>query len=164
MRNSPRRRVYLFVSWGLALVAGAGALVVNPLGNVSAPAAGAVLTFVNAASGNDANSCAQASPCKTFAGALSQTSDGGEIIAVTSGNYGVVTITQSVSLIAAPGIYAEISVPSGQNAITINAFSGDVTVTLRGLSLASHPGVTTNGILMASSGTLSIEDSTFTNL
>jgi hypothetical protein len=49
-------------------------------------------------SGSDSNACTFASPCLTFAGALAKTSAGGMITAKDAGDFGAVTITQSVTI------------------------------------------------------------------
>ena len=46
--------------------------------------------------GSDANPCTRGAPCLTFQGALAKTTAGGEILALNSGDFGPVTITQSV--------------------------------------------------------------------
>ncbi len=69
-------------------------------------------TFV-ASSGADTNSCAITQPCRSFASAIALTAAGGEVIVLDSAGYGPVTITQSVSIIAPPGVYAGISVLAG---------------------------------------------------
>ena len=89
-------------------------------------------TFVSAQHGDDANACSPTSPCRTFAHALSLTAAGGEVIALDSGGYGAFTISQAVSIIAPQGVYAGITVFSGDG-IGITAGGTDV-VTLRGLS------------------------------
>src|SRR5215471_13629595 len=76
-------------------------------------------TFVSGG-GNDLNACSRTAPCRTFGHAISQTSVGGEVIVLDSAGYGAFTITQAVSIIAPPGIYAGISVFSGDG-IDINA-------------------------------------------
>src|ERR1022692_871613 len=101
------------------------------------PSAQAVLAsrvFVAARSGNDANACNNvATPCQTFAGAITQVVAGGEIIALESGGYGPLTINKAVTVNAPDGIIAFIHPPSG-DAITISAGASD-TVILRGLTL-----------------------------
>ena len=88
-------------------------------------------TFVSTA-GTDAGNCVPSAPCRTFNYALTQTASGGEVIAMTTGGYGPMTITQSVSIISPDGIYAGITASSG-DAVTINA-PGEVVV-LRGLNI-----------------------------
>jgi hypothetical protein len=138
----------LFAVSSLALIA---------LGAASESQALANRVFVSARSGNNANSCDNiATPCQTFAGAVLQLNSGGELIVLDSGGYGPVTITQPMTIEAAPGITAFIHPPSG-DAITINATG---LVTLRGLVL-NGPGAgggAGNGITVNSVGALNIEN------
>jgi hypothetical protein len=110
-------------------------------------------TFVSGL-GSDANLCTRTAPCRTFGQAISQTNAGGEVIVLDSAGYGPVTITKAVSLIAPPGVYAGISVFSGDG-IGIQAGSSD-TVILRGLTV-NNQGSTGNGIDFTAGGTLHIE-------
>src|SRR3977135_3639735 len=48
--------------------------------------------------GDDANPCSRTAPCKTFAGAISKTADGGEIDALDPGGFGQVTVTKNITL------------------------------------------------------------------
>ena len=96
-----------------------------------------IRTFV-ASTGSDANPCSRVAPCRTFGAALAQTAGGGEIVALDSGGYGAVTISQAVTIVAAPGIQASIS-PSSGTAITVNAGPSDVVV-LRNLYLNAQGG------------------------
>src|SRR5438045_8476177 len=48
--------------------------------------------------GDDANPCSRTAPCKTFAGAISKTADGGEISVLDPGGFGAVTITKGITL------------------------------------------------------------------
>jgi hypothetical protein len=111
-------------------------------------------TFVSV-SGSDGNPCSRAAPCRTFAQAISQTNSGGELIVLDSAGYGPVTISKSISVIAPPGVYAGISVFSGDG-ITINAGASD-TVILRGLTVNDQGGGFENGIVFNSGGTLQVE-------
>jgi hypothetical protein len=95
--------------------------------------------FVSQRSGNDANPCNNIlTPCQTFAGAVLQLNPGGEAIVLDSGGYGPVTITQSLTIEAPPGVLAFIHPPSGV-AVTVNAGASD-TVVLRGLVLNGGAG------------------------
>ncbi len=95
-------------------------------------------TFVST-NGNDSSvSCSLASPCRSFTKAIMVTDTNGEIVALDSGGYGRVTIDRSVSIIAPPGIYAGISVFSGENGIDVN--TPGVTVVLRGLFINGQGG------------------------
>jgi hypothetical protein len=82
--------------------------------------------------GDDANPCSRTAPCKTFAGAISKTANGGEINCLDPGGFGGVTIGKSLTIKCH---YTEGGVlVSGTNAIVINATATD-TVTLRGLDI-----------------------------
>src|SRR6266480_249915 len=89
--------------------------------------------------GLDTNPCTPASPCRSFAQALSQTNARGEIIAVDSGGFGPVTVNKSVSIVAAPGVYAGISVPSGAAGVEVIAGGSDVVV-VRGVTVIGAGG------------------------
>lgn len=78
-----------------------------------APQALAATTTYVATHGYDANPCSIAQPCRSFAGALLQTASGGEIVVLDSRGYGPVQIDKSVSIVAPEGIYAGISVFTG---------------------------------------------------
>jgi hypothetical protein len=82
--------------------------------------------------GDDANPCSRTAPCKTFAGAISKTANGGEINCLDPGGFGGVTIGKSLTIKCH---YTEGGVlVSGTNAIVINATATD-NVTLRGLDI-----------------------------
>ncbi|MDQ1464129.1 MAG: hypothetical protein QOC73_1070 [Actinomycetota bacterium] len=82
--------------------------------------------------GDDANPCSRTAPCKTFAGAISKTANGGEINCLDPGGFGGVTITKSLTIKCH---YTEGGVlVSGTNAIVVNATATDK-VTLRGLDI-----------------------------
>ena len=86
--------------------------------------------------GDDANPCSRTAPCKTFAGAISKTADGGFINVLDSGGFGAVTITKSIT-IDGEGAHAGV-LAAGTNAININ--SATAKVTLRNLSIESNNG------------------------
>src|SRR4051812_37267581 len=82
--------------------------------------------------GDDANPCSRTAPCKTFAGAISKTANGGEINCLDPGGFGGVTIGKSLTIKCH---YTEGGVlVSGTNAIVISATATDK-VTLRGLDI-----------------------------
>jgi hypothetical protein len=116
-------------------------------------ASGQQRTFVSAF-GSDGNPCSRAAPCRNFAQAISQTSAGGEVIVLDPAGYGPVTITKPVSIIATPGVYAGISVFSGDG-IDINSGASD-TVILRGLTV-NNQGSNGSGIFFTAGGTLHVE-------
>jgi hypothetical protein len=113
--------------------------------------------------GSDSNSCIVTSPCATFAFALSQTYDGGELNCLDSGAYSAFTVTISVT-VNCSGIVATNSYSGGfwcGNAVTINA-PGKV-VTIRGLNLRGLAGCSTNGILIQAATAVYIEDCVIEN-
>ena len=125
-----------------------------------AQATGAARTFVSAA-GLDTNNCTNvATPCRHLAAAYAATAANGEIYVLDPANYGSLTITGPVS-IEGHG-WASIAPPSGGNAITINANTGDkiniIGVVLDGTALAN-----TNGIQFNSGGPLTVRDSVIRN-
>ena len=120
--------------------------------------AAAQRTFVSP-SGNDLNPCSLASPCRTFSAALAQTIAGGELVVLDSAAYGAVTISQSVSIVASPGVYAGISVVTpGTDAIAVNGAGVDVS--LRGLAIVGLGGA--NGINVVSANSVRVERCTIT--
>src|SRR3954447_25559310 len=69
--------------------------------------------------GDDANPCSRTAPCKTFAGAISKTANGGEINCLDPGGFGGVTIGKSLTIKCH---YTEGGVlVAGTNAIVVNA-------------------------------------------
>ena len=119
---------------------------------LAAPAV-AQRVFVSARNGSDLNPCTVASPCRTFGQAIATVAAGGEVIALDSGGYGPFTVTKAVAISVPEGIYAGISVASG-NGITISAGSSDQVV-LRGLTINGAGG--SNLIFTSSVGLLSVE-------
>lgn len=115
-------------------------------------------TFV-ASNGLDSNPCSINQPCRTFGAAIAQTVAGGEVIVHDSAGYGIVTITKSVSIIAPSGVYAGVSVLSGQTGITVNG-AGAIVV-LRGLSINGVNGVT--GIQFVQGSRLRVENCVVAN-
>jgi hypothetical protein len=108
--------------------------------------------------GDDANVCSRTSPCKTFTGALSKTNEGGEIDALDTAGFGVVTITKSIT-IDGTGTVASI-LASATSGITINITSSrdsERSVRLRGLSI-NGVGSGVNGIDVVAALKVSIED------
>jgi hypothetical protein len=94
--------------------------------------------------GDDANPCSRTAPCKTFAGAISKTSAGGEIDVLDPGGFGALTITKAITLDGGGGQVASILV-SGSNGINISAAATDVII-LRNLRF--------NGIVQSGSAGL----------
>jgi hypothetical protein len=126
---------------------------------------GATRTWVSGV-GDDANACSRTAPCKTFAGAISKTADGGEINAIDSGGFGAVTITIPITIDVT---HVEGGVlNTGTNGININAPGDDVV--LRGLAIDGAATATTacranglNGINVRDAASVRIEDSQIFN-
>ena len=130
-------------SW-LALVHIVGMLL------LSVPAhAQATRTWVSGV-GDDANPCSRTAPCKTFAGAISNTAPAGEINVLDPGGFGAVTITKSIT-ISSEGFEAGVLV-SGTNAIVVSAASTDQVV-LAGLDIEGL-GTGLDGVKVVSAGTV----------
>ncbi len=94
-------------------------------------------TFV-ASNGIDTNPCSLTLPCRGFAAAVSAVANAGEVVVLDSAGYGSFTIDKSVTVTAPAGVYAGISVFSGNDGILINAPS--IVVTLRGLTINGQGG------------------------
>jgi hypothetical protein len=116
---------------------------------------------VTGSDGNTATNCSLPTPCRTFAVALGQTTVGGEVVALDSGGFGPFTITQAVTVIAAPGVYAAAQATAGATAVTVNA--AGAAVVLRGLTLNGVNGSGARGVEIDSVGTMSIENCVIEN-
>src|SRR5215472_7871431 len=110
-------------------------------------------TFVSG-TGSDANPCSLGAPCRSFAGALTQTNAGGEIAVLDTAGYGAVTVTKAITIVNEEGVEAGVTVTSGDG-ITINAGAFDI-VTLRGLTLVGAGGA--NGITFNTGGGLIVQN------
>lgn len=109
---------------------------------------------------NAASDCQVLNPCRMFATAVTVVAQNGEVVALDTAAYGIVTLTQSISLTAAPGVYAGVSVfPGGGTGITIA--TPNVNVVLRGLTINGQGG--NNGVLMTAGSRLSIENCVISN-
>jgi len=118
-------------------------------------------TFV-ATSGSDANPCSLALPCRSFGAAITQTAAGGEVIVLDSAGYGPVTITQSVSIIAPTGVYAGVSVLSGDGITIDDGGSNTIVVVLRGLTVNGQGG--TNALRVVHAQTVHVEACILSNM
>jgi hypothetical protein len=109
-------------------------------------------TFVST-SGSDSNPGTRVSPCRSFQAALAGTTAGGEVVALDSGDYAPFVIDKAVTVTAAPGAYAGISVSSGDG-IHVRAGGSDAIV-LRNLFLTGAGG--RHGIFFETGGSLDLE-------
>lgn len=121
---------------------------------IAVPAVAQLNRTAVSVSGNDTNSCAVNAPCRTFAVALGQTNPGGEIIALNSGGFGTVAIYKSVSIVAAPGAYAGITMTSGGYGVFIHGGAASK-VLIRGLTINM---IGTGTALQVNSGSASVEN------
>jgi Right handed beta helix region/Collagen triple helix repeat (20 copies) len=135
-------------------ILGAAAALCAVLALPSAAFAVATRTFVSGV-GDDANPCSRSAPCKTFAGAITQTSAGGEINVLDPGGFGAVTITEPISIIS-DSILAGVLV-SGTNGIVVDVPAGD-DVTIEGLDLNGVGGAGLSGILIDGAGSVTLKD------
>lgn len=107
--------------------------------------------------GSDQNPCTRTAPCATFAGALAKTAAGGEIDAVDPGDFGTVTITNSITIDGGGGQVASILANSG---VAIGVAAGTTAVvTLRNLRIQGA-GTGTTGIDVLSAAVVHIEHCT----
>lgn len=114
-----------------------------------------------AVNGNDTNPGTISAPKRTFQAAHDAVLNGGEVIALTNGDYGKVNIIKGITIRTAPGVVAIVNAPISTPGITI-AVSATVFVKLKGLSIE---GSANNGTgILANSGEVSLEDCTVRNL
>src|SRR5436190_2453132 len=125
--------------------------------------------------GDDVNPCSRTAPCKTFAGAISKTAEGGEIDPLDPAGYGAVTITKAMTLDGGTGSgWASILSTGSPNSINVNITTGthvnDAVVILRNITMngttqaPSAGGVGTNGINHIKGAEVNVENCVFENL
>jgi hypothetical protein len=91
--------------------------------------------------GDDVNPCSRTAPCKTWAGAISKTAEGGEIDALDPGGFGTITITKAITLDGTHGAGFGSILNSGTNGVNVNVqptaalHPNDAVVILRSLSI-----------------------------
>jgi hypothetical protein len=124
--------------------------------------------------GDDANPCSRTAPCKTFAGAISKTAEGGEIDVLDPGGFGTVTITKAMTIDGTHGAGFGSILNAGNIAgvivnITTGTHVNDAVVTLRSLYFQgasqspSGTGTSQNGINYLKSFRLFVNDCHFEN-
>jgi len=111
--------------------------------------------------GSNSNSGARNSPVRWIGQAISLVQAGGHVIIIDSGDYDEIAITKSVTIEAARGVTAVI--PCLGNSSGIEVFGAqNLTVVLRGLTIATCPGSAANNGIVFSGGvpqtTLVVED------
>lgn len=126
----------------------------------AAPAsAQATRTWVSGV-GDDANPCSRTAPCKTFAGAISNTAVSGEINCLDPGGFGAVTITKSITIYCT-GLGNGGILSTGTAGIIINAGASDVVI-IDGLEI-DGAGVGLNGIDFIAGGSLIVRNTVIRN-
>lgn len=112
------------------------------------------------ASGNDANACTLASPCRLLPRALTAVADGGEVWMLDSANYNTTTvpIAKSVTVLAVPGVVGSLV---GSNNSVIDISTPGVKVTLRNLVIKPQLGAppSLSGIVVSAAASLTVESS-----
>lgn len=131
---------------------------------LAAPAANALLfrAYVSP-TGDDANACTIAAPCRLLPAAIAAVQTGGEIWILGSANYNTapVQVNKAVSILAVPGVVGSVVATNGP---AMSVTSGPVA--LNNLVFTPLPGGNaTNGLeVNAPNATVVIEDCTFANL
>src|SRR3954453_17341961 len=127
----------------------------------SAPATRAWVSGV----GDDATPCSRTAPCKTFPGAISKTSAGGEINCLDPGGMGTVTITKPITLNCFYTLGSILA--AGVPAVIINSTGVNDRVVLRGIQMQginqSPSTAGPIGVRIIAAKSVSIEDSVITN-
>ncbi len=141
--------------------------------SISLAHAQATRTWVSGV-GDDANPCSRTAPCKTFAGAISKTAEGGEIDVLDPGGFGTVTITKAMTIDGTHGSGFGSILNAGNIAgVIINVTSGthvnDAVVILRSLYFQaasqspSGTGTSSNGINYLKADRVNVYDCHFEN-
>src|SRR5437763_9817758 len=124
--------------------------------------------------GDDANPCSRTAPCKTFAGAISKTAEGGEIDVLDPGGFGSVTITKAMTIDGTHGSGFGSILNAGNVAgiiinITNGTFVNSAQVILRSLYFQaasqspSGTGTSSNGINHVKGNRVFVNDCHFEN-
>jgi hypothetical protein len=113
--------------------------------------------------GDDANPCSRTAPCKTWPGAISKTSAGGEIDALDPGGFGTVTITKAITLDGGGGAVGQAAsiLASGTAGINVNAAATDKVV-IRNLDIQGI-GSGTIGINITQASSVTVENVSISN-
>src|SRR3954469_25990616 len=83
--------------------------------------------------GDDVNPCSRTAPCKTFAGAISKTANGGEINCIDPGGFGGLTINKSIQVICL--VEAGVLVSGTNGIIVSSSIPANAYVLLEGLDI-----------------------------
>lgn len=114
--------------------------------------------------GDDVNPCSRTAPCKTFAGAISKTAQGGEINVLDPGGFGALTITKAISVISL--FEAGVLVSFGSSGMIVNT-PANAEVLLQGLDFEGLGGSTqtagAHGVRIISNSRVTIQDCSIRN-
>ena len=112
--------------------------------------------------GDDANPCSRTASCKTLAGSITKTAEGGEINAIDPGGFGAVTITKAITIDLSSTLGGVLN--ASTTGVVVNAGADD-DVVLRGLDIEGagvvDPACASNGvhgIRLVRAHTLRVED------
>jgi len=155
MTSSSRRRACTRLVAALLTLAASVALL------PAAAQAQASRTWI-AGDGDDSFTCSRTAACKTLAGAISKTAEGGEINSIDPAAAGTVTITKAITIDLSPTEGGILN--STTTGVTVNAGADD-DVVLRGLDIEGGgivnptcPNNGVNGIRLLNARTLRVED------
>ena len=129
-------------------------LIAITLGASTAAHAQSLRTWVSGV-GDDANPCSRTAPCKSFAGALSKTSAGGEIDALDAGDFGPVSINKAITINGGGGQVAS-ALATGGAGILIQAGANDA-VLLRNIDVIGS-GLTGDGVQVSTAGSVHLQN------
>jgi hypothetical protein len=112
--------------------------------------------------GSDANSCIFSAPCATWTRALTQTVAGGEIVALTSGDFGRLHIVKTMNITVPEGLSVRVRSMGSPQGVHIQAGAMDI-VRLKGLHIDGelHAGFQT-GLKIDSAGRVEMHRSRVT--
>jgi hypothetical protein len=142
------------------------------LGFSTAAFAQATRTWVSGV-GDDVNPCSRTAPCKTWAGAISKTAEGGEIDPLDPAGYGTLTITKAITVDGGTGSGWGHTLSAGSpSGFVVNVTGGthvnDAVVILRNLTFngaIQSPTVgASNGINYIKAAQLIVDRCTFENV
>ncbi|HEY5410284.1 MAG TPA: right-handed parallel beta-helix repeat-containing protein [Caulobacteraceae bacterium] len=106
-----------------------------------------------ASTGDDTAACTRGAPCRNIQAALGKTVAGGEVDCLDAADYGVMTITQAITIQCTT--LGSVTAPSGITAVTIQAGANDA-IHLSGLAIEAQ-GAGQYGIRINSAGSVTIE-------
>jgi hypothetical protein len=127
-----------------------------------------------ASNGDDAFPCSRTAPCKTFAGAISKTDEGGEIDVLDPNSCGALTITKAITIDGGTGSGWASVLSTGTNGILINVATSGINhpdtaavvlrnITFNGVSQTPGSAHGNNGINYTRAERVYVENCVFEN-